>query len=577
MKKIAAFLVVLATSGLIGAAPSVAPDTAGNRQKALIMLNRLAFGPRPGDVEKVLKMGLNAWIEQQLHPEGIPDRKVDARLGDYPTLSLSNREIAQRFYLPVLEARKERKKEAREGAEAPETAGREALVSENLPGANRADAMRIPPQNRPRRLIEELSAARILRAAESNRQLNEVMVDFWMNHFNVFANKGADRVLLTSYERDTIRPHIWGRFEDLLMATAKSPAMLFYLDNARSVADPEHRPARSMAFAARRGRPGPERDFSDARTMQLTPPPQQAARKGGLNENYAREIMELHTLGVDGGYTQKDVTELARVFTGWSMARPGEGEGFIFRARQHDAGSKRLLGVTFNPGGGMEEGERMIHLLSRNPRTAHHIAFQLCQRLVSDDPPAALVDRVAKRFLATDGDLRETVRAIVSSPELFDPTFYRGKMKSPFEFVISAVRASNATIENPLPLARELNKMGEPLYMAQPPTGYSDVSSTWISSGALLARLNFALNLAASRVPGTAVNLAKLIPTADASDPELAIDALSGVLTGSSLSATTRETIRARMTNPGPGGPQQTSALPTISGLILGSPEFQRQ
>jgi uncharacterized protein (DUF1800 family) len=234
---------------------------------------------------------------------------------------------------------------------------------------------------------------RIIRAVDSERQLYELMVDFWMNHFNVFAGKGPDRFLIASYERDTIRPNIWGRFEDLLMATAKSPAMLIYLDNARS-------------------------------------------KRAGVNENYAREIMELHTLGVDGGYTQKDVTELARVLTGWSIERPEEGADFRFRRE-----AKSVLGVNIAAGGGMEEGERMIRLLANHPSTARHIARKLALRFVSDNPPQALIDRVAKRFLETRGDLRETVRAVISSPEFWDSKFYRAKVKAPFEYSVSAIRA----------------------------------------------------------------------------------------------------------------------------------------
>jgi uncharacterized protein (DUF1800 family) len=322
----------------------------------------------------------------------------------------------------------------------------------------RCDARRASPSKRfPRQ--------RILRAAESERQLNEVMVDFWMNHFNVFAAKGLDLFLIGSYERDAIRPRMWGRFEDLLMATAKSPAMLWYLDNARS-------------------------------------------RRGAINENYAREIMELHTLGVDGGYTQSDVTELARVFTGWSLDRNGR---FAFRRALHDTGEKTVLGHRFASGGGIEEGETMIRILARHPSTARFIATKLCQRLVSDTPPPSLVDRVANRFRATNGDLRETVKAVIDSREFWDEKNYRAKVKSPFEYTISAIRAAGATIDNPVPIARELRRIGEPLYFAQPPTGYSDKSEAWSSDGALVARLNFITALAANKMPGVHVN---------ASDPD---------------------------------------------------------
>jgi uncharacterized protein (DUF1800 family) len=260
--------------------------------------------------------------------------------------------------------------------------------------------------------------------------------------------------------------------------------------------------------------------------------------------------MELHTLGVDGGYTQKDVTELARVFTGWTIDRPQQGGGFIFRPALHDAGAKTVLGVRFPAGGGIEEGERMIHFLAHHPNTAHHIALQLCQRLVADDPPAALVDRVAKRFLDTDGDLRQTVKAVIDSREFWDPKFYRAKVKSPFEYAVSAVRAIGARVDDPMPLARELQKMGEPLYGAQPPTGYSDKAEAWQNAGALMNRLNFALALAANKMPGVRVDN----------------DKLAAIDVGAELTAATKKTIAEK------GGDPVTAA-----GLMLGSPEFQRQ
>jgi uncharacterized protein (DUF1800 family) len=395
------------------AAPKGAPEARTTPQaRAEHALNRLAFGARPGDVERVTRIGVDRWIEQQLHPERIADRAFAA---------IEDQQLPKR---------------------------RERSVDEKK--ALRREA---------RKSIGALSAQRILRAAESERQLNEVMVDFWMNHFNVFAAKGLDLYLVGAYERDTIRPRVWGKFEDLLLATAKSPAMLWYLDNARS-------------------------------------------RRGAINENYARELMELHTLGVDAGYTQQDVTELARVFTGWSMNREGS---FVYRRMAHDGGAKTVLGHRFSPGGGMDEGETMIRILARHPSTAKFIAAKLCQRLVSDTPPPALVERVAKRFLATNGDLRETVKAAIDSPEFWDEKNYRAKVKSPFEYTISAIRAAGATIEDPLPLARELRKIGEPLYFAQPPTGYSDRSETWASDGALVARLNFVAALAANKMPGVRV------------------------------------------------------------------------
>jgi uncharacterized protein (DUF1800 family) len=433
------------------------------RRRADHALNRLAFGARPGDVDRVVAMGVDRWIEQQLHPEGISDGEIERRLSSYETLTLSRAAVMQNIYQPIREAR------------------RKAKDDQKTKDAPRSPEMR-ELRGQARRVMGELVSQRILRAAESERQLNEVMVDFWMNHFNVFAGKGPDRFLLTAYERDDIRPHIWGRFEDLLMASAKSPAMLFYLDNARSVSEPQNRAG--MA---------------------------QRTKRGGINENYAREIMELHTLGVDGGYTQKDVTELARALTGWSIRPPEEGSGFVFRTALHDRAAKTILGTRFPAGGGIEEGERVIRFLAVHPSTARHIAMKLSQRFVADEPPPALVDRVAKRFLETRGDLRETVKAVITSPEFNDPQYAGAKMKSPFEYAVSAVRAVGGRIENPLPLAQRLKQMGQPLYFAQPPTGYGDDAATWTNSGALVERINFAVALTGNKMPGLRVTL-----TADA-------------------------------------------------------------
>jgi uncharacterized protein (DUF1800 family) len=451
---------------------------------------------------------------------------------------------------------------------------REARRERKAGGADTVDLERaremIPPEKRPRRVIEELSAARVLRAAESERQLNEVLVDFWMNHFNVFAAKGLDRIFVTSFERDTVRPLVWGRFEDLLLATARSPAMLFYLDNARSVAEEANRPPRRGGFGAGFRFPG-------AAAMARQPPAANQNAPRGINENYARELMELHTLGVDGGYTQKDVTELARILTGWSID-PQRGE-FVFRPAVHDVQPKIFLGRTFPASGGIDEGQTAIRMLARDPRTAHRIAYLLCQRLVADEPPAGLVDRVAARFLATGGQLRETVRAVVTAPEFFDPRHYRAKIKSPFEYVVSAIRASGARTDGSLPILRAIGQMGEPLYLCQPPTGYSDVASAWVNTGALVHRLNFALALASNRLPGTTVDLSRLIPSDEASDPERAAEALAKALTGGEISSDTRETI-AKQLHQGvePGGNSSAEApIPLMAGLILGSPEFQRQ
>jgi uncharacterized protein (DUF1800 family) len=541
---------------LTGASPSNSKPT--ERQRALHALNRLAFGPRPGDVDAIAKSGVDAWIEQQLHPESIPDRAVETRVNLLPTMTMSNAQIVKTYYAPVLMARKKAKAEAKDGEVDQKEIRRELMRD-------------IPADRRPQIVMSALLSQRIIRAADSDRQLNEVMVDFWMNHFNVFAGKGIDRFLLTSYERDVIRPHIWGHFEELLMATAKSPAMLFYLDNARSVAAPENRPRFAQRATFGSGRFG-------GRAMPNAM--QRAQRQGGLNENYARELMELHTLGVDAGYTQKDVTELARVLTGWTITRErdgqGEGAAFFFRPFLHDSGAKMVMGIRFAAGGGMEEGERMIHMLAHHPATAHRIAYKLCQRLVADEPPPALVDRVAAKFLASDGDLRQTVKAVIASPEFWAPAVYRAKVKSPFEYTISAVRAVNGKISDATPIARVLQQIGEPLYGAQPPTGYSDKADVWINTGALMNRLNFALSLASNKLPGVHGDIVSLIPSADANDASRSVEALALALTGGTLTEETRATIKSRIAEvKTPMG--DNNQLPTVAGLILGSPEFQRQ
>ena len=551
-----ALVALLLWAPLLAAAAALPRDDSPltPREKAIHVLNRLGFGPRPGDVEKVLAIGLEKYIERQLAPEQVPDAGVDARLARLPTLSMSSGELFEKFERPIREARRSRKESA--------GSGRAAGEAEDFERARDA----IPPEMRPRRIIEELSAARIVRAAESERQANEVLVDFWMNHFNVYAAKGLDRVFVTSFERDVVRPRIWSRFEDLLLATAKSPAMLFYLDNARSVADEAHRPPSGRGFEQRRA----YAVWRRLHGLGAADPKLPAPGASGLNENYARELLELHTLGVDGGYTQRDVTELARALTGWSIDRRGDGAQFLFRERMHDIGEKTILGERLPAGGGIEEGERMIRFLARQPATAHHITRELIQRLVADEPPSSLVERVAKRFLETHGDLRETVRAVVSSPEFFERRYYRGKIKSPFEYAISAVRAAGGTTDGGLPIVRSIAQMGEPLYLCQPPTGYSDAAAAWLNAGALMARLNFALALAGNRLPGTSIEVARLVDLADASDSSRAVAGLSTALVGEPLSEATLETIRKRLDS-------ENTELPLIAGLVLGSPEFQRQ
>jgi uncharacterized protein (DUF1800 family) len=383
------------------------------------------------------------------------------------------------------------------------------------------------------------------------------LTDFWFNHFNVDARKGRDRFMLTEYERETIRPHVLGKFRDLLEADAKSPAMLFYLDNWMS-ADPKgpHPDPATMRRPAI-GRRGPlGGPFVRPMPQPNLPPRQNNNRRTGLNENYGRELMELHTLGVDGGYTQKDVTEVARAFTGWTISNPQQGADFQFEPRIHDQGEKVVLGHTIKAGGGMNDGEQVLDILARHPATAHFISLELARRFVSDTPPQALVDRAAARFRETDGDLREVTRMILTSPEFLSPDAVGAKIKTPLEFITSAVRATGADVADAMPLVRGMQQLGMPLYQCQPPTGYKDTSDAWTNTGALVNRMNFALQLASGRMPGVALNAAGAAATGP--------DAIANVV-GGSVSDTTRATV------------EKATAAPQRLALVLGSPEFQKR
>jgi uncharacterized protein (DUF1800 family) len=440
MRRLLVTVVVVSAIGAAAAAGSSPTDAAITH-----LLNRIAFGPRPGDVERVRTIGIDRYVDEQLHPERIADTAVSERLAGLATVRLSQRDIVNAFELPQIEARRARKQDAF-------AAGDPDAAPPRDPVAMKANT-----------LVAELAEQKIVRAAYSERQLQEVLADFWFNHFNVDARKGRDRFLLTTYERDAIRPHVLGRFRDLLGATAKSPAMLFYLDNWMS-ADPNG-------------------------------PAVNARNTKGLNENYARELMELHTLGVDGGYTQKDVTEVARAFTGWTIENARQGGGFTFNRRLHDRRQKLVLGHVIKAGGDESDGEQVLDLLANHPSTARFIATKLVRHFVSDAPPRALVDRAAKRFRDTDGDLREVMRTILTSPEFASADTYSVKVKSPLEFVASALRAAGSESIDARSLVRALQQMGMPLYMCQPPTGYKDTADAWMNTGALVTRINFALQL----------------------------------------------------------------------------------
>lgn len=721
--KFAVCLVFLFISSLACIVPSLlakkkdkdagtAPISQGEQRRALHALNRLTFGPRPGDVQQVAAMGVDRWIDLQLHPEKINDDGLDGHLQAFRTLRMSSKELAEDFpdgqelnqvlngkksmpsdpalrmvYEVQIERhqeKKERKESADKNAGGPMSgkapgdgstmaanspvdnlnAGQDSAAAnpnsdskgtpdtENTMAASTAPAppltpaekeearlreeqlyadlevpqlQSLPPEQRYKKIVSmklpqqitvanslrggkgqeflegmtpkqketllamnnpqgvvtgEMAQAKLLRAIYSERQFEEVMTDFWFNHFNVFVDKGLDRIMLTSYERDVIRPHAFGKFEDLLVATAKSPAMLFYLDNWLSVG-----PDSPQALGLPAHPNGPY-------GRRYRPRPNQNKRHSGLNENYGRELLELHTLSVNGGYSQQDVTETAKIFTGWTIEKPADGGGFKFDPRMHEPGPKVVLGHRIKPKG-EGEGLELLHRLATSPQTAHFISLKLAERFVADDPPPALVDRMAKTFLKKKGDIREVLRTMFRSPEFWDDGTYRDKVKTPLEFVASAVRATGAEVDDALPLTRQLSNMGMPLYGAQPPTGYSMKAETWVSSSSLLNRMNFALALTSGKVKGVKLDVARL--TGSDSTPfdssgtlvKLEADLLDG-----NVSKQTHDSIAAQIDAAGNGEQQKpdnksgkrksedasrSPEVNTIAGLLLGSPEFQKR
>ncbi len=578
-------------------------------RKIVHALRRLTFGSRPGDVERVRSLGLEKWIDQQLHPERITENpRLEAKLRPLETTRQSATEMVMNYPPPQLlramaagripypsdpekrQAFEKLAKRFRQGqnqatpAEEPAAeSGARARLGRLLDQDQRAVLRNGSPEEKQRRfaslsaaqqetliaaapgparrmllaaaptevrrkalvsmapvqvVAQDLQEAKLYRAIYSHRQLEEVVTDFWFNHFNVYLDKGADRYLVTSYERDAIRPHVLGKFKDLLVATAEHPAMLFYLDNWQSV-DPQ-------AAAQIRQRRG-----------------SQGGRRRGLNENYARELLELHTLGVDGSYTQQDVIEVARCFTGWTIREPRRGGGFEFNARLHDQGEKVVLGVKIPAGGGMEDGLKVLDLLANHPSTARFLSTQLAQRFVADHPPPALIDKMAKTFRASGGDLREVLQTMLAAGEFWSEGAYQVKMKSPLEMVTSAVRALDADVTSALTLAFQVGQLGQPLYRKEEPTGYPNTGQDWVSSAALLGRMNFASALAANRVPGVHVDAARL------ATPE----SLPRTLLLANPSEQTRAAIAKALADNASGGDQPA----LIAGLTLGSPEFQRR
>ena len=679
-KKISALILVCGFAAFLAAKKKPEPTEGANeQQRALHALDRLTFGPRPGDVQAVTAVGVDKWIELQLHPEKIDNAALDARLAPYRTLHMSAREMAMNFPPPQV------LKEVRDGKLAmPNDPNRRAIYSANLvrleekkeakqqntadltqvaantpqpsdamngqtaalnsgdmddhprrqrnqtvdqlslldPGTRMQRILALPPEqqselmkglNEPRRqqllaglspeqretvqaltnpvavVDRELQSGKILRSVYSDRQLEEVLTDFWFNHFNVYVGKGADRYLVTEYERDVIRPHVLGKFKDLLIATAQSPAMLFYLDNWQSVGPHsdsalgiKQNVSQNPRVRWKNGPFGPRPVIYEPRPKQRpqtgTDPNGQQKKRNGLNENYARELMELHTLGVNGGYTQQDVTEVARVFTGWTIQEPRDGGGFVFKPRLHEPGSKTVLGHKIKENG-EKEGTQVLEILAHSPATAKFISTKLAERFVSDNPPPSVIAAMSKTFLKTDGDLREVMRTMLRSPEFWAPESYNAKVKTPLEFVASSLRATQADVTDPQPLIGVLNQMGMPLYGMQPPTGYSTDADVWVNSAALLARMNFALGLVTNKVYGSNFDIAKLTglpPNSNEVDPYQAQLKLEQVLLDGRVSAQTHNTIQSKAATPSSASDPVQSSANVIAALLLGSPEFQR-
>ena len=579
-------------------AQDAAQDT--NRTEIIHVLNRITFGPSPGDVEMVEKMGgVHAYIEQQLHPENIDDSAVEEQVTGFDLLQMSSSQLVDMY---KSERKKDLEKQKALAAAAQNNTGNQDIMPPT-PAPNAAGT--ITPQAamdqiRSVAAVGQLQQAKLLREIESKRQLQEVLVDFWGNHFNIDVKKNVDRVLKVADDRDVIRPHIWGSFRDLLEASAKSPAMLVYLDNALSTVP--HTVTDREVMRTARLRETMIANGNGALAPQI---PQAGEVKGGINENYGREIMELHTLGVDGGYTQQDVQEVARCFTGWSVDKD-TGE-FQFRPRAHDNGQKIVLGHVIPAGGGVQDGETVLDILASSPATAHHIAFEMCERFVSDDPPSALVDRIAGVFTSTNGNLRAVTEAILTSPEFLSPSDYDSKIKSPLEFAVSAVRATGSSltpqtaqpygklvslIEGAGTLGRakaidrlnhrprqSLNyhilELGEPIFACTPPTGYSEVSRTWVSPGALIERLNFALALTEQKVSDVNFKPESLFDGIDLDRPDDVLNHAVTVLLQDRASTATKQVLRQTVV-PQPGDNQTVNPAKLIA-LIIGSPEFQRK
>jgi uncharacterized protein (DUF1800 family) len=512
------FALLLLSVAFAQAPVAQAVTSATTEQQAAHVLNRLGYGPRPGDIDLVAGMGVRRYIDQQLDPAALP-------LPVTLTAQLAALDTVNRPAGAVLADYAAAQKQSRDETDASKAQRR--LVAEKI--------------------SRETADARVLRALESPRQLEEVMVDFWFNHFNVFIGKGDDRALIASYERDAIRPYALGNFRDLLGATAKHPAMLYYLDNVLSSA----------------------------------PNAKAKGKAAGLNENYARELMELHTLGVDAGYSQQDVTELARMLTGWTYDKRKlieSNETFRFDARRHDNGAKTWLGQNVAPNG-QQEGEQALDVLAMHPATARHISEQLAQYFVQDAPPPALVARMAQSWQDSHGDIRTVLRTLFYSHEFMAPAAMNAKFKTPYRYVLSAARAAATPVVNPQPLLSAMSQLGMPLYGCQTPDGYKNTQEAWLNPDALSRRIMFATGLAAGRLalagvppaapapaPDSAMTMmtVSMPPAAVKPPPPVPLDAASlDAALGSTISPRTRAIVAS-------------SAAPLRASMLLGSPDFMQ-
>ena len=515
------------------------------------LLSRLTFGARAGDAEAVRAMGVDKWIDLQLHPERIGDSKSDQYFAALESYNTSSQELQRKYPPPNQLLQRLQAKGDRSRLSAADS----AELREATAGL--------------RKVTIEAQSGRIDRALLSERQLQEVMTDFWLNHFSVYIQKGPpERYQLAQYESKVIRPNSLGKFRVLLEAVAKSPAMLFYLDNWESQAD-SNRPRLAPVPGAGRGGAGRN-------------------GRGGLNENYGRELLELHTLGVDGGYTQQDVINVARALTGWTFPRPQQGGGaFEFNPQMHDAGAKVVLGHRLAAGRGIEDGEDVLDIVSRHPSTAKYIAFKLARRFVSDTPPAELVERAAATFRRTDGDIRAVVRTIITSKEFFSRAAYRSKVKSPFEVVVSALRALGAQPDGTLRTAQTIATLGEPIYGHQAPNGWPETGDQWMNTGSILNRINFGVAIAAGRIPGVSPTNWKGAESLQNAPVEQQVDAVVGALLGGGVSPATRAILitgknpflasAAALDTTPEMARSPTKGLALIVGLAIGSPEFQRR